>query len=35
MAYSHEGFWQPMDTLRDLTYLQKLWDEGRAPWKNW
>jgi len=35
MAYKHEGFWQPMDTLRDKIYLKKLWDEGKAPWKTW
>ena len=35
MAFIHEGFWQPMDTLRDKVYLQKLWDQGEAPWKTW
>jgi glucose-1-phosphate cytidylyltransferase len=35
MAYTHKGFWQPMDTLRDMKYLQNLWDEGKAPWKTW
>jgi glucose-1-phosphate cytidylyltransferase len=34
-AYKHEGFWQSMDTLRDKTYLEELWSEGRAPWKTW
>lgn len=34
-AYEHRGFWQPMDTLRDKNLLQKLWDEGNAPWKCW
>ena len=34
-AFQHEGFWQPMDTLRDKIYLQELWDQGRAPWKTW
>lgn len=34
-AWRHEGFWQPMDTLRDRELLQGLWDEGRAPWKVW
>jgi glucose-1-phosphate cytidylyltransferase len=34
-AYRHEGFWQCMDTLRDLRYLQSLWDSGAAPWKSW
>jgi glucose-1-phosphate cytidylyltransferase len=33
MLYPHRGFWQPMDTLRDRTLLQRLWDSGRAPWK--
>ena len=35
MAFTHEGFWQPMDTLRDKVYLQGLWEDGRAPWKTW
>jgi glucose-1-phosphate cytidylyltransferase len=35
MAFKHKGFWQPMDTLRDKRYLQKLWDSGTAPWKVW
>ena len=34
-AYYHSGFWQPMDTLRDKTHLQSLWDAGKAPWKMW
>ena len=34
-AYQHSGFWQPMDTLRDKTYLEGLWDSGSAPWKSW
>ncbi|HEX6048191.1 MAG TPA: glucose-1-phosphate cytidylyltransferase [Gemmatimonadaceae bacterium] len=34
-AYRHEGFWQPMDTLRDVRLLESLWSEGRAPWKVW
>lgn len=34
-AYKHEGFWQPMDTLRDKTYLEQLWQSGKAPWKIW
>ncbi len=34
-AYRHETFWQCMDTLRDLRYLESLWDAGRAPWKTW
>jgi glucose-1-phosphate cytidylyltransferase len=35
MAFDHHGFWQPMDTLRDKTYLEDLWDSGKAPWKIW
>lgn len=35
MAYKHEGFWQPMDTLRDKRLLNGLWNSGRAPWKVW
>jgi len=34
-AYAHTGFWQPMDTLRDKTYLEELWASGKAPWKVW
>lgn len=34
MAYRHEGFWQCMDTLRDVNYLEKLWSSGEAPWHN-
>ena len=34
-AYRHEGFWQPMDTLRERNLLQAHWDSGRAPWKVW
>jgi glucose-1-phosphate cytidylyltransferase len=34
-AYRHTGFWQPMDTLRDKQYLEKLWASGKAPWKTW
>jgi glucose-1-phosphate cytidylyltransferase len=30
--YRHEGFWQPMDTLRDKIHLQEVWDSGKAPW---
>jgi glucose-1-phosphate cytidylyltransferase len=32
MIHKHEGFWQPMDTLRDKTQLQEMWDSGKAPW---
>ena len=35
MSYMHEGFWQPMDTLRDRAYLQELWENNKAPWKTW
>jgi len=34
-AYFHEGFWQPMDTLRDKNQLEKLWSSNNAPWKVW
>ena len=34
-AYVHSGFWQPMDTLRDKTYLEELWTSGHAPWRTW
>lgn len=34
-AFEHPGFWQPMDTLRDKTYLDELWASGKAPWKVW
>lgn len=35
MAYEHTGFWQCMDTLRDMKALEALWDGGNAPWKRW
>ena len=35
MAFPHNGFWQPMDTLRDKRMLEDLWSSGRAPWKVW
>lgn len=35
VAYRHEGFWQCMDTVRDLRFLETLWTEGDAPWKVW
>jgi glucose-1-phosphate cytidylyltransferase len=35
MAFTHNGFWQPMDTLRDKTHLEDLWASGNAPWKTW
>jgi glucose-1-phosphate cytidylyltransferase len=34
-AFFHDGFWQPMDTLRDKIYLESLWESGKAPWKVW
>ena len=35
MAYEHNGFWQPMDTLREKNQLEQLWASNRAPWKMW
>ena len=35
MAYRHDGFWQPMDTLRDVRLLESLWQSGNVPWKVW
>ena len=35
VAYRHDGFWQPMDNLRDMLSLNALWDSGCAPWKVW
>ena len=34
-AFVHDGFWQPMDTLRDKNQLEELWSSGKAPWKVW
>lgn len=34
-VYKHEGFWQPMDTLRDKNYLNDLWNHNKAPWRVW
>ena len=34
-AFTHAGFWQPMDTLRDKMRLEELWQSGQAPWKVW
>jgi glucose-1-phosphate cytidylyltransferase len=34
-AFRHDGFWQPMDSLRDRKLLETLWQEGRAPWRVW
>ena len=35
MAFDHNGFWQPMDTLREKSLLEDLWSTGSAPWKAW
>ena len=35
IAYRHEGFWLPMDTLREKQMLESLWESGKAPWKVW
>jgi len=35
MAFEHQGFWQPMDTLRDKHFLEELWQSDKAPWKSW
>ena len=35
VAFTHSGFWQPMDTLRDKNHLEQLWTNGKAPWKVW
>ncbi|MBA4696302.1 MAG: glucose-1-phosphate cytidylyltransferase [Legionella sp.] len=35
MAFQHNGFWHPMDTLRDKRHLESLWNKGEAPWKVW
>jgi len=34
-SYEHDGFWQPMDTLREKNFLEELWTSGKAPWKTW
>lgn len=34
-AFTHDGFWQPMDTMRDKQHLEELWAAGEAPWKVW
>jgi len=34
-AFRHDGFWYPMDTLRDMKYLEETWTTGKAPWKVW
>ena len=35
MAYTHDGFWHPMDNSRDYHYLNDLWTQGEAPWNTW
>lgn len=35
MAFHHAGFWYAMDTLREYTFLNELWESGRAPWRTW
>ena len=35
VAFKHEGFWQPMDTMREKYLLNQLWESGQAPWKVW
>ena len=35
MAYKHDGFWQPMDVIREKELLETLWESGKAPWKVW
>ena len=35
MVYEHNGFWQPLDTLRDKSHLEEIWASGKAPWKTW
>lgn len=35
IAYEHKDFWQPMDTLREKSLLEELWESGKAPWKTW
>jgi glucose-1-phosphate cytidylyltransferase len=34
-AFQHDGFWQPMDTLREKRLLEELWAQGKAPWQVW
>ena len=35
MSYTHKGFWQCMDTKREMEKLEELWQSGKAPWKSW
>ena len=34
-SFRHDGFWHPMDTLRDRNELESLWNSGAAPWRCW
>ena len=34
-VYNHDGFWHPMDTLRDKNVLEDMWQNNKAPWKIW
>jgi glucose-1-phosphate cytidylyltransferase len=34
-TYIHNGFWQPLDTLRDKNYLEEIWQSGKVPWRIW
>jgi len=34
-SYRHEGFWQPMDNMKEMQFLNSLWESGKAPWKIW
>ena len=34
-AFTHDGYWQPMDTLRERIHLESLWQSGNPPWKTW
>uniref|UniRef100_UPI0035CC9801 glucose-1-phosphate cytidylyltransferase n=1 Tax=uncultured Sphingomonas sp. TaxID=158754 RepID=UPI0035CC9801 len=35
LAFAHDGFWQPMDTMREKQQLEEMWATGRAPWRTW
>ena len=35
LAFAHDGFWQPMDTMREKQQLEELWATGQAPWRTW
>jgi glucose-1-phosphate cytidylyltransferase len=34
-VYKHDGFFQPVDTIRELQLLEEIWSKGNAPWKSW